>query len=204
MTLALPGTVVSQRKRQAYNLVARGYPISKIAKTIGVGEDTVRKYVNERKVELSGVIDKINKEDYAALVLTRFEQTRSEAWSLLERANKPVDVTRALKLVVEIDTREANILQKLGLLEMPTRKEEKEVHATLTIEHVNRDHLDALAAQMLADKMGISPEEALSMCGHSQRALTARERIIMPHADEIEAEVEEAEIVPRTTPLDFD
>lgn len=202
--LALPGTVVAQRQRQAFNLVARGYTIGKIAKTLGVCEKTVAGYIEARKAELSSMVERIDKKDYATLVLARFEQTRSEAWSLVEKAQKPSDRIKALKLVVDVDTKEAVILQKLGLVEEAPKREEKKVEATIRIEQVNRDHLDALAAQMLADKMGITPEEAIAMCGYGQRAMEARERALGPHVEEFEEEIEEGEVVPMTKPLDFD
>jgi predicted transcriptional regulator len=204
MSLALPGTVVAQRQRQAYNLVARGYSIGKVAGIVGVSEATVQKYIEAQKEELSDVIDRINRKDYAALVLTRFEQTRTEAWNLAEQAQKISDKTRALKLIMEIDIKEAAILQSLGLLEQAPKREEKTIETTIRIEDVNRVHLDALAAHVLAERMGITPEEALSMCGNSQRALAARSRVVMPSAEEIDAETIEAEIKPFTKPIDFD
>lgn len=203
-SLALPGTLLAQRQRQAYNLVARGYSLGKVAKAIGVSETTVRKYIEARKNELSGVIDKINRDDYATLLLSRFEQSRTEAWNMVERAKNDTQRARALKLVMDVDTNEAKMLQSLGLLDQAAKKEERKVETTIKIEQVNREHLDALAAKMLADKMGISPEEAIEMCGHSRKALEARKRMVESPAEKFEEPIEEAEIVPMTDPLDLD
>lgn len=204
----LPGSTRDARKRQAYNLLARGFTIARIAKTLKIGESTVQQYIAERRQELAGTLDVINREDYTSLVFTRFEQLRQEAWSTLEGAKNNTERLKTLKLILDVETREVDVLQQLGVLDVVPKKEEHTINATVQIEQVNRVHLDALAAQILSAKMGISPQEALALCGTHHKGLPEANTIDMPmevkHSMLTEEEQDQIPIQPLKIPLDLD
>jgi len=163
----LEGTTLASRQRQAFNLLARGKSTKQVAAIMGLTEQTIRTYVDERKAELQGTIEQINRTDYVALVLSRFEQLRSEAWQEYEKASKAIDRARWWRNIMDLEKRELDTMQDLGLI---SKTPQKHQHSHTILGEVNftqaeKSQMDAMAVTMLAQSMGVTPEEAQRMCG---------------------------------------
>lgn len=168
--MATPGTPIAEKERQAYSMLARGLSLSAISRSLCISEVTVKRYVDRRKKELAEVVNKISQEDYATMVLSRFDQLLQEAWANYESSEKEVDRGRYLKLIADIYGKEQKALMELGLLDKQPEKTEHTVNARVLVDNTDKSQLDALTAMLLSQRLGKTPEELLEMGGRGAKS----------------------------------
>lgn len=166
-SLSKEATSIASRQRQAFNLIARGHSVQTVARMMGLTSKTIREYVEKKRHEIQGTAEQIQREDYVGLILSRREAIRSEAYANYSSCTKTGDRVKLLRLIMDNDTGELKDLQSLGLVVKESEKKvvSHEVSGTIDLKDVNQNKLDALAAMILSEKMGVTPEEAVNMCG---------------------------------------
>ena len=162
---------------QAFSMYLRGHEVSVIAKEVGASEPTVRGWISSRKEEVKKHLEEIKGEDYVGIVLGRFKEMRDLIWMEFEKAKYASDKARFVKLLLDIQKQEISTLQDLGALKKavaPVPHEHKhEVTGTVAHAHAHAmlpetldgAELESLAAMLIADTMGLTPEQALKLGG---------------------------------------
>ena len=153
------------RRRQVYTMQMRGYSKPQISKILGVAVSTVRDDVSVHERELAQMTLRIDPDVYIAQVLTENEDLRREAWRNYETAKKDTDRARFLSLVKSIREGEMRSLREAGLLDRTAKQEDTSHAGSTTISELSGAQLDALTAVLLAEEMGLTPEEVLGLGG---------------------------------------
>lgn len=156
---------LAERRRQVFALRARGQTVKTISKLMGISQATVRTYIEDHKEEIQGTVAQIKRDDYAGITMERFNQLRREAWSNYDKSDKLSEKGRFMKILMDLNKNELSALLDLGCLDRQTVHYE---HTLAGVEKVDMAQLDALAAIMTAETLGVTPEQALKMGGRRQ------------------------------------
>lgn len=151
----------AEDKRSVFHLYARGKSVKQISNITGLSANNVRRYIKEQKDDLTNAVRSINGEDYASLLLSRYDDLRREAWVNYENSSKAADKGRFLKLIAEINIKEQKQLEDLGILR--TGHEEVVIDGDAVISEARgQDELQALTAMLIGEELGRDPKQLLS------------------------------------------
>ncbi len=157
---------------EAFTMSLRGYSVKEISTEIEVDEPTIKRWITARQEEVKRHVESVKGEDYLGIVLSRFEELRKLAYDDYKDASRSTDRARFLRVLMDIQKMEISTLQDLGALSHPVSKHDHKhevkggiVHAHVLPEKIDGAELESLSAILVADTMGITPEEALRLGG---------------------------------------
>lgn len=185
-----------ETKRQAFSLHVRGKSKREIASLLKTTSKKVGEWIEEQKAINHGTLQRINKEDYVGIAMQRFAEIRDETWTNFQSCTKPGDRAKFLKLAMDVELKEAQLLTDMGFLKSEGKKTDLNVNIIAMLkDNVQLNRLDALTTAMLSKTTGMDTRTIMNMQG-AQRNVQALpeavglEQTTLPARQPIEIEIE--------------